>query len=76
MSQLLHKRCLSHWLSLPVCCRCERIRTALIHEMSPNVFGCVLPWDSEALDAMLFHNAEGDDVLYYQGWAKGANYHV
>ena len=33
-------------------------------------------WDSEALDAMLFHNAEGDDVLYYQGWAKGANYHV
>lgn len=33
-------------------------------------------WDSFALDALLSHEAEGDDIRYYQGWAQGANYQV
>lgn len=33
-------------------------------------------WDAKALDALLSHNAEGDDVRYYQGWAQGAQYEV
>ena len=30
-------------------------------------------WDAKALDTLLSHNAEGDDVRYYQGWHRVRN---